>query len=117
MKILSSYWVLQEVFVDPQSAGDFRECNLSLEHSTILERGENNRLRVTVEMEGSLIENGVKVAHIQFVNVTLVEKRGRVTEKRIKKSITEKVIGELLSLLPIYLIKAGIAVKGMRYEV
>ncbi len=117
MKTLASYWVLQEIFIDPESAGNYHECTLNIKHSTSLRREENNLFKVVVEFEGSLMDGDEKVVHIQFVNVTKVEKKGKTSEKRIKKVITDKALNELLSILPMYLIKAGIAIKELKSEV
>jgi len=111
----SSYWVLQEVFVDSSVAGTLLECRLDLKTASDLVKKDGG-FKVTVEISGSLICGSEQVANIRFVNVTNVFLNRKVTRKTVLKKVTKRRVDELLSLLPLYLIKAGIVVKELHHE-
>jgi hypothetical protein len=111
----SSYWVLQEVFVDPGVAGKRMDCDLNLKVVTDVKR-EKETCRVTVEIFGSLTSGDEQIANVRFVNITNLILNRKVTNKTISKKIMKNKVEELISLIPIYLIKAGITVREVEYE-
>ncbi|WP_163329409.1 hypothetical protein GFV12_00350 [Desulfurobacterium thermolithotrophum] len=115
MKEKSSYWVLQEVFIDPGIAGKTVECNLNVKVATDVKK-EKTTCKVTVEIFGSLTSGNEQIANIRFVNVTNLSLDKKTANKVVAKKVMKRKIEELLAFLPLYLIKAGITVKEIEYE-
>ena len=113
MREVSSFWVLQEVFVDPGVAGDCFECSLNLEVKTSLKKLKN--WRAVFEITGSLRSEENQIAHLHFVNVTELESKRKPSGTQTKK-LAERKVNELLSFLPLYLVKSGITVKELHCE-
>jgi len=111
-----SYWVLQEVFVDSGVAGELVECELNLKTASSVKKEGEERLRVTVEISGSLICKEEQIANVRFVNVTKLYLSKRTTKETLLKKVTKRKVEELISFLPFYLIKAGVIVKEFSYE-
>ncbi len=110
-----SKWILQEVFVDP-SLETIAECTLNLSvASEVLER-EGNRYKVSVELSGSVVGEEFQIANIRFVNVSVVEVKPGTRKTTVLKKLEKAKEGELLSILPIYLLKAGIFLKEVYRE-
>jgi len=112
----NSYWVLQEVFVDSGVAGEEIECELNLKTASKVKKESDGKFKVTVEVSGSLICKDEQVANIRFVNVTKLSLNKMITKETLLKRVTNRKVEELISFLPLYLIKAGIVVKELRYE-
>ncbi|MEO2083607.1 MAG: hypothetical protein ABGX12_06255 [Desulfurobacteriaceae bacterium] len=110
-----SFWVLQEVFVDPESGEKFLDCELNLSVAGEAERISGG-YRVTVEISGSLTFTDRQVANVRFVNLSFVEAGKEVRKDTVLRRVKRKKVEELLSLLPIYLVKAGITVGEVIYE-
>jgi hypothetical protein len=112
----SSYWVLQEVFVDSGVAGNLLECELNLKTASSLKKDGEGKVKVTVEISGSLICGHEQIANVRFANVTKLSLNRKVTRETILKRVTKKKVEELISFLPLYLLKAGVVVKELSYE-
>jgi hypothetical protein len=111
-----SYWILQEVFVDPTVAGTPLECSAQLQVTSELVERENNRCKVTVEISGSLLSQKQQVANVRFVNFATYELKKKITNKTLLKKVEKRKVEELITLLPLYLIKAGISLNRVSYE-
>jgi len=111
---LSSRWMLQEVFVDPCVEGEVEDGELHLKISSQAEKRENG-LTVVVELSGSVISGRAQVANFRFVSVTEIEGAGRRRKTAIRK-VEERRKEELLSILPLYLLKAGIVLRKVAVE-
>lgn len=111
----SSYWVLQEVFVDAGIAGRKLDCDLNLKVVTDVKREKENCI-VTVEIFGSLTSGNEQVANVRFVNISKLLLKRKVTAKMISRKITKQKVDELVAFIPIYFIKAGISVREVNYE-
>ena len=115
MTEVSSRWVLQEVFVDPSLEGT-SECTLTLSVvSEVLEKREN-KYKVAVELSGSVVGEQFQVANVRFVNVSVVEVKPGTRRVTVLKKLEKAKEGELLSILPFYLLNAGIFLKEVRRE-
>ncbi len=112
---LSSRWILQEVFVDPLTPGEVKEGKLNLKVASEVEREGEESLKVVVEFSGSVIEGSSQVANFRFVSITLVEAPLR-RKRSVLKRVEERRKAELLALLPIYLLKAGINLGKVEVE-
>ena len=110
-----SKWVLQEVFVDPSLDGTFR-CTLNLSVASEVLEKKDNRLKVAVELSGSVVEEQFQIANVRFVNVSVVEVKPGTRKTTVLKKLEKAKEEELLSILPIYLLKAGIFLKEVRRE-
>ena len=115
MTEVSSRWVLQEVFVDP-SVEEEESCTLTLTVTSKLLEKTGNRFRVAVELSGSVVGETYQVANVRFVNVSEIEAKSGTRAATVLKRTEKRKFEELLSLLPFYLLKAGIVVKGLRSE-
>ena len=111
-----SFWVLQELFVEPSVAGTEVECSAELKVASELVERREGRCKVVVEISGSLIEGHRQVANLRFVNISNVELKKRVTSRTLLKRLEKKKLEELLSLLPIYALKAGISITRVEHE-
>ncbi len=114
MTEVSSRWVLQEVFVDP-SLEEISECSLNLSVSSEVVEKKGNRYKVAVELSGSIVGE-FQVANVRFVNVSVVEVKPGTRKATVLKRLERTKEGELLSILPIYLLNAGIFLKEVRRE-
>ena len=81
MEEVSSRWILQEVFVDPNVFKGEGEFNLNLKVSSELLR-EEEKLKVVVEVNGSITGESGQVANVRFVNLTTLSKKRRLGQKR-----------------------------------
>lgn len=112
---VSSRWVLQEVFVDPSATGE-ESCSLNLSVASQVLEKEEQRFKVAVELSGSVVGEGLQVANIRFVNVSVVEVRPGTRRRTVLKRVEKAKERELLSILSIYLLNAGVIVKELRNE-
>jgi len=115
MTEISSRWVLQEVFVDPSLEG-IGECTLNLSVTCEVLEKEGNRYKVAVEISGSIVGDRFQVANVRFVNVSVVEVKPGTRKATVLKRVEKAKERELLSFLPLYLLKAGIFLKEVHYE-
>jgi len=115
MKELGSRWILQEVFVDPSVEGELEEGEIFAKVSSEAEKKGGEELSVIVEISGSVISEGVQVANFRFVSVTEVRAPYRRRKTALKK-VEERRLTELLSFLPLYLVKAGIVLRKVESE-
>ncbi len=115
MTEVSSRWVLQEVFVDPSIEG-VSECTLNLSVVSEVLEGSGNRYKVAVELSGSVVGDQFQVANLRFVNVSVVEVKPGTRKKTVLNRVEKAKEGELLSFLPVYLLKAGIFLKEVHRE-
>ncbi|WP_457678028.1 hypothetical protein [Thermovibrio sp.] len=111
---VSSRWILQEVFVDPTFKGEVREGELNLKVSSEVER-EKEVLKVVVELSGSVLSKKEQVANFRFVSLTEVRAPLR-RKKTVLKRVEERRKGELLTLLPVYLLNGGIVLRKVEVE-
>ncbi len=111
---ISSRWVLQEVFVD-SSLEEISGCVLNLSISSEVIEKKGNLYKVAVELSGSIVGE-FQVANVRFVNVSVVEVKPGTRRATILKRLEKVKEGELLSILPIYLLNAGIFLKEVRRE-
>ena len=115
MKEVSSRWILQELFVDPSVEGEVKEGELYAKLSSEVERRGEEELSVVVEISGSVISKRAQVANFRFVSITQVKAPYR-RKKTVLKRVEERRLTELLSFLPLYLIKAGIVLRKVESE-
>jgi len=115
MEEISSRWILQEVFTDPTAEGEEGEFTLNIKLSSeIVERGEVTK--AVVEISGSITGKFGQVANIRFVNLTELSVGRKTKPKTILRRVERERVSELLSILPLYLLKAGIEVREIRRE-
>ncbi|WP_456342895.1 hypothetical protein [Thermovibrio sp.] len=112
---LSSRWILQELFVDPSFEGELGEGELYLKVASEVEKRDKEHLLVVVELSGSVINKKAQVANFRFVSTTEVEASARRKKSAVKK-VEERRKSELLTLLPLYLLKAGIILRKVKVE-
>jgi len=115
MKEVSSRWILQEVFVDPSVEGEVERGELYAKLSSEVESKKGEELSVVVEISGSVISEKAQVANFRFVSITQV-RAPRRKRRTVLKKVEERRLAELLSLLPIYLLKAGIVLRKVESE-
>jgi len=115
MKEVESRWILQELFVDPSVKGEVRDGELYVKLSSEAEKEGESSLTVIVEISGSVISKKAQVANFRFVSLTRVEAPYRRRRSAVKR-VEERRLTELLSLLPIYLLKAGIVLRKVESE-
>ncbi len=116
MKQLTSFWPLQEIFVDPEfPIGEVEEdLNLNLK-TGVDHRKDKTFVEIIVEIFGSITLKDEQVANIRFVNITRIKPEGKRL-KTIKKNLLKDKIHELISFLPMYLSKSNITIKSINYE-
>ncbi len=110
---IGNRWILQEIFVHPDIEDERISGVLNVEVFYDLKKEKGLR-KVIVEIVGGIFEDGKQIANIRFVNVSKFKSNGRKSFP-LKKVVNEK-IKELLSFLPIYLVKSGIFVEGIKVE-
>ncbi len=115
MTEVSSRWVLQEVFVDSSLEEKSSDCTLNLSVSSEVVEKRGNLYKVAVELSGSIVGE-FQVANVRFVNVSVVEVKPGTRRATVLKRLEKAKEGELLSILPIYLLNAGIFLKEVRRE-
>ncbi|SMO71520.1 hypothetical protein SAMN06269117_12131 [Balnearium lithotrophicum] len=115
MEEISSRWILQEVFVDPNFSSKTEEFSLNLKISSEFLKEEENP-KVVVEISGSITGESGQIANVRFVNLTGLSKKTKVRRKTILKKVEKERVSELLSFLPLYLLKSGIVVREVKRE-
>jgi len=113
VKVKSS-WILQEVFVHPEVGGDEIEGSLKLE---VLRdcRKKGELKEVVVEIVGVVDDGERQIANLRFVNFSKWKFEGK--RDRLLKMVTDEVLSEFKAVIPFFLLKAGIFVKGFSFEV
>lgn len=115
MTEVSSRWVLQEVFVDPSVEG-VGECTLNLSVACDVLEKKGNSYKVAVELSGSIVGDRFQVANVRFVNVSVVKAKPGTRRATVLKRVEKAKEREFLSFLPLYLLKSGIFLKEIHYE-
>ena len=110
---IDSKWILQEVFVHPGVESGELEGILTVEIFSDC-RKEGELRKVVVEITGGVFDDGRQIANIRFVNVSKFEFKGK--KSALLKRVVDSKLSELLSFLPMYLVKSGIFVKGVSVE-
>ena len=111
---VESRWILQEVFVHPDVGSEKVSGVLNVEVFSDFKK-EGDLKKVVVEVVGGIFEDGRQIANIRFVNVSKFEFKGKKAVL-LKRVVNDKV-KELLSFLPMYLVKSGIFIEGVKVEV
>ena len=118
MKEIKSFWPLQEIFLDPEaSINDEIPEDLTLNLKTAINYKLNNtKVKIITEIFASLTKNNQQYGNLRFVNISIYDtEKKNISKNKIKKATEEKV-KELLSFLPIYLIKAQLFVEKIEIE-
>jgi hypothetical protein len=115
LKETASRWILQEVFVDPSSGEEISEGKLRIKYSSELNRLSKSSFSAVVEIDASVESEERKIASLRFVSITSLSGSARRARSALKR-VEERRISEFLALAPIYLVKAGITIKGFEVE-
>ncbi|SNR78719.1 hypothetical protein [Desulfurobacterium atlanticum] len=118
MKEIKSFWPMQEVFLDPTACIDNEiPENITLNLKAAVNfKIDGKELKVITEIFASLTKDNQQYGNLRFVNISIYDTGKRnISKNRIKK-VKEEKIKELLSFLPIYLIKAQLFVEKVEVE-
>ncbi len=112
---VSSRWILQEIFTDPSACKEVKDGELFLKVASEVEKKGEGLIEVVVEFSGSVIEEKFQLANFRFVNVSQVKAPLRRKKSAVKK-VEERRKQELLTFLPVYLLRAGITLRKVEVE-